>query len=113
MVTARSALRTDPASPISQRPWSQARVSVEVLGKGRTTGHAFPVVLMVGPAQRSESATCSRWSIASCKPPFMPELMCASRCCWFACYTRIVRVVRPSLSLKVMVFTASASGMPS
>jgi hypothetical protein len=28
-----------------------------------------------GPAQRSETATCSKWSIASCIPPSMPELM--------------------------------------
>src|ERR1039457_2803235 len=61
------------------------------------------------PAQRRETATCSRWSIASCVPSSMPELMCMSRRSWLACWTRMVRVVRPPDSVSVIVFTAAIS----
>ena len=38
----------------------------------------------------SETATCSRASSDSCMPPSMPDSMCASRCSFFVCSTRMV-----------------------
>jgi sec-independent protein translocase protein TatC len=63
--------------------------------------------------QRSEIATCSRRSRASCRPSSIPDSMCASRCSLLWCCTRMVRVVRPSTSARLIVFSASASGMSS
>ena len=60
-----------------------------------------------GP-QASEAATCSSRSIDSFMPPSMPELMCMSH--RVGCWTRMVRVVRPSVSTKVLVDSASMSG---
>ena len=66
------------------------------------------------PAQRSETATCSRRSIASCMPASIPESMIASRTSLLGHCTRIVRVVRPSASVNVSVFRVpSPSGTPS
>ena len=64
-------------------------------------------------SQPSESATRSSRSIPSRMPASIPEAMCASRASLLACSTRTVRVVRPPVSAKVTVFSASASGMPS
>ena len=72
-----------------------------------------PAIRAPGRVQRSEAATSSRRSIASCMPASMPDSMCASRCALLACCTRISRVVRPSASMNVAVLTASASGIPS
>ena len=62
-------------------------------------------------AQRSETATCSRRSIASCMPASIPESMCASRPSLVGCSTRTVRIVRPSTSVSVRVFSAAALGV--
>jgi hypothetical protein len=64
-------------------------------------------------AQRSEFATSSRRSMASCMPASIPELMWPSRSSWFECCTRISSVVRPSSSVSMRVLSASASGKPS
>ena len=60
--------------------------------------------------QRSEFATCSRRSIATCMPDSIPEAICASRCSLHVCWTRIESVVRPSTSVSVSVSRAAASG---
>src|SRR5918994_608761 len=74
---------------------------------------AFSDVLSPTRVQRSAFATLSSRSIASRIPASIPEPMCASRASLLACCTSKVRVVRPSASANVTVFTASTSGMPS
>lgn len=64
-------------------------------------------------AHRSETATSSSRSSASCRPASMPEATCASRCCLLECCTRTESVVRPCSSERVSVLSASPSGMPS
>ena len=65
-----------------------------------------------GP-QRSEAATSSSRSIASCMPISIPVSRIASRTSLLGSCMRIVRVVRPSSSANVTVFRASPSGAPS
>ena len=76
-------------------------------------GPRVPVIPRCGAAQRSETATCSSRSMASCMPGSMPELMWPSRCSLLECCTRTSSVVRPSTSVSVRVFSASPSGKPS
>ena len=93
--------------PRRKRPRSRSCQPASRRRRKRSSAPVLPSYL------RSEIATCSSRVSASWRPASIPDSIWASRFSLLECCTTISRIVRPSTSSSVSVFTCSASGTPS